>query len=222
MRNVSSVATSQTSGAPWTAINRDNARTQCQNLGAGYNLISNAQWQTIARNIADTDSNWSTGTAYSGQLNRGHSDNAPSSGLSASTDSDACSGTGQTCSDVTWHDQRRTHKLSNGETIWDFSGNALEWVLDTNGASQGAQGWAASFNGGDSRQNNYGNDQFCGTPGSSPYCGYGYGWTAAAGGAVRRGGYWGHTTEAGIFESDLTCSASCSDAFMGFRCIYVN
>lgn len=36
---------------PWRSINRINARSECQSLGFGYDLISNAQWQTIARNV---------------------------------------------------------------------------------------------------------------------------------------------------------------------------
>ena len=35
----------------------------------------------------------------------------------------------------TWNKQRRTHTLSNGEVIWDVSGNAWEWVKDDNSDS---------------------------------------------------------------------------------------
>ena len=49
-------------------------------------------------------------------------------GLAASTDSDACSGTGQSCSDISWDSQKRTHTLSNGEVIWDMAGNVWEWT----------------------------------------------------------------------------------------------
>src|SRR5690606_37302902 len=60
-----------------------------------------------------------------------HSDSSPLSNLAADADdTKACSGTGQTCSNTVWHDQRRTHVLSNGEVIWDLGGNVGEWVND--------------------------------------------------------------------------------------------
>ena len=42
---------------------------------------------------------------------------------------------GQTCDGRTWNKQRRTHFFSNGEVIWDVSGNAWEWVKDDNSDS---------------------------------------------------------------------------------------
>ena len=53
---------STASNLPWRSINRVNARTECQSLGSGYDLISNAQWQTIARNLELQGTNWTTGT----------------------------------------------------------------------------------------------------------------------------------------------------------------
>lgn len=70
--------TSVATGSPWVTIARQRAYQACTNLGGKYGLISNSQWQTIARNITLTASNWSTGTVYTGELNRGHSDNTPS------------------------------------------------------------------------------------------------------------------------------------------------
>jgi formylglycine-generating enzyme required for sulfatase activity len=49
-----------------------------------YQLITNAQWQTMAANITATAGNWSGGSVGNGRLARGHTDNAitdPNQGL---------------------------------------------------------------------------------------------------------------------------------------------
>ena len=69
---------------------------------------------TVATDIADQASHWEDGLVGSGALNRGHSDSTPYSGLAASTDSDACSGEGHSCSHISLDSQKRTHSLSNG------------------------------------------------------------------------------------------------------------
>lgn len=214
-------ATTAAAGLPVINISRVNARASCRLIGAGYDLISNAQWQTIARNIADKGSNWSSGTAYSGELNRGHSDGAPAIRLAASTDNDGCSGTAQTCSDVLWDSQRRTHTLSNGEVIWDIAGNLLEWVSDNSVTSQGAGGYASTMNAGDNAQVRFGNDQFCASPSSPPYCGMGYTNIGGTNGAILRGGCWGDGDIAGVFESILNYATTDTDTVVGFRCVFV-
>lgn len=86
-KNVGGVATSQASDTPWVSISQENARAQCQALGAGYHLISEAEWMTIAENIAATAIN--DLDADSGlQLATGHSDNGPSSALAAAAAAD--------------------------------------------------------------------------------------------------------------------------------------
>jgi len=133
------VALSVASGTPWVAVSQVSAISYCQANGTGYDLINNAEWQTIARNIESTSSNWSTldgttvGVVGTGLINHGHSDSSPGNFLEAdANDANACSGTEQTCSDITWDSQRRTHVLSNGKVIWDLAGNVAEWVNDTN------------------------------------------------------------------------------------------
>ena len=187
-------------------------------------MISNNHWQTIARNIAGVASNWSTGTVTSGELNRGHSDNAPASALVAVTDdNDPCNGTGQTCSSSTWDSQRRTHTLSNGNVIWDFAGNVFEWVTDNNTASNGADGYMSTMSGADIRQTRYGaaSGTICVSASSTPYCGMGNGWFSGTSGAINRGGSYAANLNAGIFTTYLNNSSSVISSAIGFRCVFV-
>lgn len=127
-----SVPESVATGKPWVSINYTDAKSKCTGLGTGYDLITNDEWQTIARNAELVATNWSGGTVgSSGGMNTGHTDGTPVNHQAASTDdTDPCVNTGQTCSDTTWDSQRRTHKLSNGRVIWDLGGNASELVKD--------------------------------------------------------------------------------------------
>ena len=43
----------------------------CQSMGAGYHLITNNEWMTIARNIEQQGDNWNTGIVGSGGIYRG-------------------------------------------------------------------------------------------------------------------------------------------------------
>ena len=133
-------AISKAQGFPIINVTKSEATTKCTDIDSNYDLIGNDEWQAIARNIESVTSNWSGGKVGStGGLNRGHTDSGPYKKLEASLfDSQACFKTGQTCSGTTWHVQRRTHVLSNGEIIWDLGGNVREWVKETNYSKFGA------------------------------------------------------------------------------------
>ncbi len=218
-------AVSVATGAPWVSIDRPTSRSACQALGQGYDMISNDQWQVVARNIAGVAVNWSTGTVASGELNRGHSDNAPASALTPSADdvSGNCSGTGQTCSSTVWDSQRRTHVLSNGNMIWDFSGNVWQWVTNNNTVVNGADGYISTMSAADIRQTRYGalSSTICATPGATPYCGMGYGYFNYSAGAVLRGGAWNSGVLAGVFAAYLGYAPTVSNTGVGFRCVFV-
>jgi formylglycine-generating enzyme required for sulfatase activity len=187
-------------------------------------MISNDQWQTIARNIAGVASNWSTGVVASGELNRGHSDTSPGNSLAAVTDdNDPCNGTGQTCSSTTWDSQRRTHKLSNGNVIWDFAGNVWEWVTNDSSVSNGADGYISTMSGGDIRQTSYGaaSSTICASPSSSPYCGMGSGSFNFTSGAIFRGSNWAVGVSSGVFSTNLAGASTLIDTGLGFRCVFV-
>jgi len=77
---------SQPANAPWRSnISQENARLACQRIGAGYHLISEAEWMTIADNIAATPIN-DIDSGAGLQLATGHTDNNPASALVAGAD----------------------------------------------------------------------------------------------------------------------------------------
>lgn len=122
----STVPVSQASGLPWVSVTQLDSKTYSQNVAGctGCHLITESEWMTIAQNMVIQDYNWTGGTFNSGQLFIGHTDSSPSAALAASSnDNDGYSGTGQTTGA-----QRRTMRLSNGEILWDMSGNHHEWT----------------------------------------------------------------------------------------------
>ena len=120
---------SQGAGSPWVNVDQASALNACRSLGTGFSLTSNPQWMTITADAANMDTNWSGGQAGVGELARGHSDNSPTSACAAQ-DNDAFAFVQDTCDGSTTgtFNQRRTHELSNGEMIWDISGNVWEWT----------------------------------------------------------------------------------------------
>lgn len=217
--------TSVAAGAPWTSIDRVESRGKCQSLGGSYDLISNDQWQTIARNIAGVASNWSTGTVASGEINRGHSDGTPNNALAAVTDdNDPCNGTGQACTAATWNSQRRTHNLSNGNVIWDFAGNVYDWVTNDLSVAYSSNYFASSMTNGDNEQIRYGAETatICPSRWTTPYCGFGAARLAFNGGAIARGGEWTMTDTAGVFTTTMEAPSNYSGNIAGFRCVFTH
>ena len=229
-------AISQASGKPYIDINRADSITACQNMGSGYDLMTNDEWQTLARNIELVPSNWSTNNVGTGSLNQGHSDDDDFLGnLAASSDDNkACEGTGQTCDSKTWNSQRRTHTLSNGEVIWDVSGNAQERVKDDNRVSYGSNAYfsqitttshstSGSLSGGTTTTSRVAKNQF-GPSGnysslnSGTYGGLGYGQLDTNAGAIVRGNKKGAGADAGIFAVNLGFTAAFKS--IGFRCVF--
>ena len=213
-------------------VSWDSSVSACRNLGPGYALINNKEWMTVASNIANVASNWSGGSVGSGALNRGHSDNSPADALAASTDTDACSGTGQTCSNTVWDSQRRTHKLSNNEVLWDFAGNVWEWVdalvIEDKPTPTGASWYeytqpvvgTTAMPLTQLRPTNaiksWWSDSWNSTQGLGQY----YPGSNASGGALLRGGSWSNGTVAGVFAAYLGDAPSSVINSFGFRCVF--
>lgn len=125
---------SQSAWAAWNYISQVNARNACAALGSGYQLISNPEWQAIARNIEDQNINWLNGVKGTDYLNRGWSASNWSDGFDNTTVAPSAAAgclynTGaNTCAGAGAFVHKRTHRLSTGEDIWDISGNVEEWV----------------------------------------------------------------------------------------------
>ena len=236
-RAIASVA----SGYPIANISQITAIDYCanQNTVSGASLITNAEWMTIARNIEAQLSNWTTGTAAStaigtGVLYRGHSDGATDLGegkaLAAGPDNSGYIGTGQSG----FNRERRTHSLSNGETIWDLGGNVWEWTSDTilgkdqpTGSSTGFN-WRQYGTGLSNSITNFGtlsrdligpsNSNWSSTQNMGQIYSDGTS-TNNTTFAFLRGGSWGYSSNSVVFSLYLSNTPTFSYYFFGFRCV---
>ena len=240
MKNNASVATSQAAGFPWTNLTQDEARSHCFALGANYQLISNAQWMTVAHNAEQGSLNWSSGTPATGVFPRGHCDSGPSSTLEASSnDGDHYYLTNNFLGQgpLSGEEQRRVLILSNGEKIWDMAGNVSEWV-DWN--IDPAMKAYLSIDGTTSAlwkeiniiDANISLGQYMEPAAWLPFYhpsinssnGIGKYWAGYnnSGGAAQRGGNFSSGGSAGIYALQLQNSASnYSGSELGFRCSFV-
>ena len=227
-------AESRASASPLGPVSLNLATSLCSNMGAGYALPTNAQWMTIATNIAQQGENWSDGTVGGGKVNGGHSDNAPSATLAASSDdNDSCFQTGEACDKTSWHDQRRTHRLSTGEYIWDFAGNAWElvsWYV-YKGRIGASTSWRklSSFTTADETEEmklielrptqavtGFWNDSWDEAQGFGRYQPQ----KEPVGGVAVRGGSYQMVAFSGIYALMMKFSPSESSVSVGFRCVY--
>lgn len=124
---------STATGSPWVNIDQQDAITECASLGKGFQLISNDQWMTITSNAASVASNWTGGLVGSGDLFKGHSDGDPNLACPADANDDNAyvetDCTGQNAGGTEDNAALgRVHTLTNGNKIWDLSGNVREWI----------------------------------------------------------------------------------------------
>lgn len=231
MKDVSGVATSQVSGTPWVSIDAPSAWNACNALGAGYALISNPEWMTIARNVENEALNWSGGTVGSGAMSRGHTDDTPSGALAVTNTADPYDGTENSSAQAmgSGKEQRRTFTLSNGEVVWDLSGNVWEWTdwssadgAFTIGPTSCGTGWSDEpelneVNCADLAANSYmpSNSTFT----SAHNIGKFYG-GLSSGGAGHRGGSYLSRALAGALALAVHPAPSITDITLGFRCVY--
>jgi hypothetical protein len=231
---ISGKAVSQMAGLPTETRLKSQAAAACAANGSRYSLISNNQWQAVARTIEKIPRNWSSGLVGSGLLSLGHSDGDPMTGLEPGPDSDGCFGTRNTdCKPGTWHFQERTMYISSDQVIWDFAGNLPEWILDIQTldvSSILAPGKNVSTLTVPSLIQTYGSGLVSrALLDTSTYGGLGavkseltldgvaYG--------VIRGGSYDDTTDSGIFYADVNVPAETaqydqSPRHIGFRCVY--
>lgn len=226
--NGSGVPESVAAGTPWSNLNRDQYRTECQSMTesgftGSFDLISHAQWQSIARDIESVASNWSDGVVGTGMINRGHSDDNPSGAIAASTDdTQGYSGTGNNSSQSygSGGEQKRTHTLSNGEVIWDLAGNVWEFTLDDYSSLGVNPAMSASWR--EFTAISTDNQAIFGPSNTSWSSSQGIGQIAGgSAGAVLKGGRSNSGANAGIYTVALTDGpTSTSSGAFGFRCVY--
>src|SRR5690606_9461109 len=116
---------SQEDGGPWRQVNAEDAKQACLNLGDGFDLITNAEWMTIARNVEAQDENWSS---YIQGVGGGVGDGCLFRGNNGLDDDCGYNGSDPDYGPVAGRDAKAKHRLSNGEEIWDFAGNVWEWT----------------------------------------------------------------------------------------------
>ncbi len=183
-------------GAPWVDINYHDARTSCQ--FAGLRLVTELQMLAIAYDIANQDINWTGGTVGQGDIFQGlRKDNVDEPQPADYVPEDA--------------DERRWHQLSNGERIYDFSGNAFTWVFDdVQGDENGIVARAITAD----------SSSLSTAPFPSMERGTGWRPTAPAnwsGRALVRGGYWNSSGLAGVFRLGIGWPDYAGGS-VGFRC----
>lgn len=223
---------SRPSGSPWTGISQTMAIARAATACTGCRLITDREWLTIAANVLSVNSNWSGGKVGSGYVFKGHVNDGPGSALAASSDdSDGLFGMSpSTIGDGVQYNSRRTLTLTNGEVIWDLSGNVFEWVSDhMTGAQPGPTGQNFA-----SREykdiNNWGSYGYLdlsrmspfidGVSGFSSQNGIGKIYSNPSSGLVRpllRGGNWYSHAEAGILSLNLNLAISDTFPDVGFR-----
>lgn len=118
-------AVSAAEGLPWTCIEFPDAISSCEALSDAeyeYQLISNIQWQNIARNVESVPDNWTAASV----LKQG------AIGLPcAAGDSNACYDSGNKVDRSVDTNPVARHLLRNGEEVWDLSGNVWDAVDPT-------------------------------------------------------------------------------------------
>lgn len=229
-KNVKGVPVSQAAKAPWINISAIIAQEECESVTSAvhkgkFALMSNPEWMTIARDIEKTAANWSGDSAGSGHIPRGHSDGFPRVHLAVTDTRDPYDGTGNSSADAPgsgW-EQKRTHTLSTGGVLWDFSGNIAEWVdwdagkSDfTSGPTDGTRGWNNFPTLGGSLK---AHDLLPAKADNDHTRSFGR-WLGERGGAAYRGGTYSDGDRAGIFTLLLDSGTTSAHSNIGFRCVY--
>jgi len=136
---------SSANGFPIANVNRATAISLCATItnpdfDGTFRLINNEEWMTIARNLEQQPTNWNTGIVGQGSLKRGNAGlnetNVSYRYASGSWSSPPVYYNADYLGSPSPASQRTENStarmiLSNGENIWDFSGNLSEWVRNT-------------------------------------------------------------------------------------------
>lgn len=114
---------------PIADITQQEAINACKSLGSGYHLITNSEWMTLARNIESQGQNWSQWSVWKWILYNGVSSDLTLGCSASGWISEPRTYAARTVSGVNAGcNIKRKHILSNGEEVWDLSGNLWEHV----------------------------------------------------------------------------------------------
>ncbi len=217
--NVGGEAFSRYNENPWVNINLPGAIAACAAIGAGSHLLTIAEAQTINRNIEAQAANWANGVIGSlvsagGGLKRGNVGLNDSASTSVGGPQGANSGRGTSAILV----------LSNGGVLWDWSGNAWEWVYGAGsngslGVPNGVTFSASALIDWNSATLNEERPIF-GPSNISWTSNNGIGKYLCGGttNGVVRGGSYNHGVNAGVFAINANIPTSYTAADVGFRC----
>ncbi len=180
---------------PWVEIDYSTARAVCALAGGA--LITERQWLAIAINITQQDINWTGGKVGNGNVFMGLHLGTVDEAQGAFESPDA--------------NERRWHELSNGERIFDFSGNVYSWVFDN---VQGDVNGIVDAK--------FADDSLSISLAPFPCMENGMGWRPDAGidwagNALIRGGCWDDGDHAGVFSLGGTGPGRRYGS-VGFRC----
>ncbi|MFG1516047.1 hypothetical protein [Halobacteriovorax sp. ZH2_bin.1] len=146
---------------PWLYISPSKAQEKCEEIGEGFHLISNAEYQAIARDVEVVDSNWSSGLAGDGcVITKGVNDSTPADCEWHAAQIEIVQTNGQTNSfysraNFGSHFNEDTGlRLSNGETIYNLTLYPMFVDMDTD--TTGVQGIERGVGAGDYSQVNIG------------------------------------------------------------------
>ena len=198
-RNVLLTAVSRHDNLPWVNISQGEARGACQRNGENYDLISNSQWQAVARQIEGRRENWIEIDGVYG-LKMGHVNDPSKTILEAFKD----------------HSQGSDRALfiSSDKVVWDLSGNVWEWTRDINAEHQGQPWFTSSLLEGDPRKRSFGPKGYYANS-----FGFGWGFFGEGQGAIARGGGPHMTDRAGLFGARTHVDPSKKNKLWGFRCV---
>jgi hypothetical protein len=225
-KNVGGVATSVKENTPWVNINRADSMTACAALGSNYRLISNTQWQVMARNIDTiTPMSWYNYMLGNVALITGYTAGGTGNVLDNDIDTNPFYGTDLAAR------HRRTFALSNGQLLWDISGNIYHWVSDLKSeltsasAALATAGWATitSASTTDDKLLTAVARISATVTSATSFTGSYYGGTG--GGVIRGGGrvQFSSGTEdtAGVSGAYFGNAVTATDGYLGFRCVYM-
>jgi formylglycine-generating enzyme required for sulfatase activity len=218
----SSRIVSEPDGLPLVNVTREDANAKCQSISPYYRLMSNTEWQAMARKTEYLLLNWDETDTY---MRRGHSDNDPSQPLAASNNNWACFGTDTGTTEGTACDtQWRYLRINADSRVWDIAGNVAEWVSDdyTVTSTPDTDSYIAQITD-PTLKLKFGPYGHHSPSSSENYNGFGHLKVNAPAGTygIARGGSYLDGDKSGVFAADATLDPSQGHPHVGFRCVVV-